>query len=43
MGNDVIKCLNQLAVAHFKVGMLEGALRVKQLEQDKRIIKELWE
>lgn len=43
MGNDVISVLNKVTTEYFNISAADGALRIKTLEQERRIIKELWD
>ena len=43
MGNDVINVLDRIAMDYFKIAAADAALRIKELEQENKIIKELWD
>ena len=42
MGKDVIKVITELIASNFRISEEEAGKKIKQLEESKRLIKELW-
>jgi len=42
MGKQVMKEFSKLAAAHFKCNLIQSAIKIEEMEKQKRIIKELW-
>ena len=42
MGKNVLKKLSQITAKHLGINLIQSAIKIEEMEKNKKIIKELW-